>query len=52
MLPDNLIGGQVSRERASGPPAGATSLLTRALQIGPDKDDVEWLHNSEVKRGW
>jgi len=29
--------------------AGATALLTRALQIGLDKDDVEWLHNSEVK---
>jgi hypothetical protein len=27
----------------------ATALLTRALQIGLDKDDVEWLHNSEVK---
>ena len=24
-------------------------LLTRALQIGLEKDDVEWLHNSAVK---
>jgi hypothetical protein len=27
----------------------ATALLTRALQIGLEKDDVEWLHNSAVK---
>lgn len=27
----------------------ATALLTRALQIGLEKDDVEWLHNSSVK---
>lgn len=31
------------------PQAAATALLTRALQIGLDKDDDEWLHNSEVK---
>ena len=34
------------------PPDGqdaATALLTRALQIGLEKDDVEWLHNSTVK---
>ena len=29
--------------------AAATALLTRALQIGLEKDDVEWLHNSAVK---
>jgi len=29
--------------------AGATALLKRALQIGLEKDDVEWLHNSTVK---
>jgi len=29
--------------------AAATAVLTRALQIGLEKDDVEWLHNSEVK---
>ncbi|MGV0737198.1 NYN domain-containing protein [Mycobacterium syngnathidarum] len=29
--------------------AQATALLTRALQIGLEKDDVEWLHNSAVK---
>ncbi|MEV3901706.1 NYN domain-containing protein [Mycobacterium sp. NPDC050551] len=31
------------------PQAGATALLTRALQIGLEKDDVDWLHNSAVK---
>ena len=34
---------------APDPQAAATALLTRALQIGLDKDDDEWLHNSEVK---
>ncbi|KMO82167.1 hypothetical protein BST22_17040 [Mycolicibacterium chubuense] len=27
----------------------ATALLTRALHIGLEKDDVDWLHNSAVK---
>ena len=31
------------------PQAAATGLLQRALQIGLEKDDVEWLHNSAVK---
>ncbi|BBZ10525.1 NYN domain-containing protein [Mycobacterium branderi] len=31
------------------PQAAATSLLTRALRIGMEKDDAEWLHNSVVK---
>jgi len=31
------------------PQAAATALLKRALQIGLEKDDVEWLHNSAVK---
>ncbi|MEB4208075.1 NYN domain-containing protein [Mycobacterium sp. 94-17] len=31
------------------PQPAATALLTRALQIGLDKDDVDWLHNSAVK---
>jgi len=42
-----------TRDRVAAPRAAtlaaATALLTRALQIGLDKDDVEWLHNSEVK---
>lgn len=31
------------------PQAAATGLLTRALRIGMEKDDAEWLHNSVVK---
>lgn len=31
------------------PQAAATALLTRALNIGLEKDDVDWLHNSAVK---
>jgi uncharacterized LabA/DUF88 family protein len=31
------------------PQAVATGLLTRALRIGLEKDDVDWLHNSAVK---
>ncbi|OBK48815.1 NYN domain-containing protein [Mycobacterium sp. 1081908.1] len=36
-------------EEAPDPQAAATALLTRALQIGLEKDDVDWLHNSAVK---
>ena len=31
------------------PQAAATGLLERALRIGQQKDDAEWLHNSAVK---
>jgi hypothetical protein len=31
------------------PQAAATGLLMRALRIGLEKDDVDWLHNSAVK---
>lgn len=31
------------------PQAAATALLKRALQIGLEKEDDEWLHNSAVK---
>jgi hypothetical protein len=31
------------------PQDAATGLLMRALRIGMEKDDVEWLHNSAVK---
>lgn len=31
------------------PQAAATGLLERALRIGQEKDDADWLHNSEVK---
>jgi hypothetical protein len=31
------------------PQLAATALLIRALRIGTEKDDVDWLHNSAVK---
>ncbi|MET0756705.1 MAG: NYN domain-containing protein [Mycobacterium sp.] len=36
-------------EPPADPQAAATDLLQRALRIGLEKDDVEWLHNSAVK---
>ncbi len=34
---------------APDPQMAATGLLERALRIGQEKDDVDWLHNSVVK---
>jgi hypothetical protein len=34
---------------APDPQTAATALLQRALQIGLEKDDADWLHNSVVK---
>jgi hypothetical protein len=34
---------------APDPQTAATGLLERALRIGLEKDDVDWLHNSAVK---
>lgn len=34
---------------APDPQLAATGLLERALRIGQEKDDVDWLHNSVVK---
>ncbi|MGV0802480.1 NYN domain-containing protein, partial [Mycolicibacterium elephantis] len=34
---------------APDPQAAATALLERALRIGHEKDDADWLHNSAVK---
>jgi hypothetical protein len=31
------------------PQKAATDLLTRAMRIGLEKDDADWLHNSVVK---
>ncbi|TXI35868.1 MAG: hypothetical protein E6Q56_13180, partial [Mycobacterium sp.] len=42
-------GRKATEPAAPDPQAAATALLTRALQIGLEKDDAEWLHNSEVK---
>ncbi len=36
-------------QAAPDPQPAATALLTRALRIGTEKDDVDWLHNSAVK---
>lgn len=36
-------------ESEPDPQPAATALLIRALRIGLEKDDVEWLHNSAVK---
>ena len=38
-----------SEQAAPDPQTAATALLTRALQIGLEKDDDEGLHNSAVK---
>jgi hypothetical protein len=45
---------RASRAKADEPPPpdpqkAATDLLTRAMRIGLEKDDVDWLHNSAVK---
>jgi hypothetical protein len=46
---------RASRAKTSDEPAppdpqkAATDLLTRAMRIGLEKDDVDWLHNSAVK---
>ena len=36
-------------EPGADPQAAATGLLERALRMGLEKDDAEWLHNSAVK---
>ncbi len=38
-----------TEEDEPDPQAAATALLSRALQIGLEKEDAEWLHNSAVK---
>lgn len=52
--PQKRRGGRAKAAQAEEPEppdaqAAATALLTRALQIGLEKDDVDWLHNSAVK---
>jgi len=34
---------------AEDPQERATRLLERALRLGQEKDDADWLHSSEVK---
>lgn len=52
--PPKRRGGRTKAAQAEEPEppdaqAAATALLTRAIQIGLEKDDVDWLHNSAVK---
>jgi hypothetical protein len=39
----------LDQEVDEDPQASATLLLQRALRLGHEKDDTEWLHNSAVK---
>jgi len=41
--------GADSEPESPDPQATATALLERALRIGHEKDDADWLHNSAVK---
>ena len=41
--------GKSDEPEPADPQATATALLIRALQIGHEKDDADWLHNSAVK---
>ena len=41
--------GDAEEPPSPDPQKSATDLLTRALRIGLEKDDVDWLHNSAVK---
>jgi uncharacterized LabA/DUF88 family protein len=41
--------GDAEEPPSPDPQQAATDLLTRALQIGLEKDDADWLHNSAVK---
>src|SRR5246127_2930493 len=41
--------GDAEEPQPPDPQAAATGLLIRALRIGLEKDDVDWLHNSAVK---
>ena len=40
---------QSDEEEEEDPQGAATDLLQRALQLGQEKDDADWLHNSAVK---
>ncbi len=50
--PKRRAGAKAADDEEPSPPdpqAAATSLLMRAMRIGLEKDDVDWLHNSVVK---
>jgi uncharacterized LabA/DUF88 family protein len=40
---------EAEEETAEDPQVVATRLLARAMQLGHEKDDTEWLHSSSVK---
>ncbi|NNC11521.1 NYN domain-containing protein [Planctomonas sp. JC2975] len=47
--PDESAETEDAEDAARDPQQEATSLLGRALRIGHEKDDSEWLHSSAVK---
>ncbi|MHA7985799.1 NYN domain-containing protein [Rathayibacter sp. CAU 1779] len=47
--PDEPVETDDSEDAARDPQQEATGLLDRALRIGHEKDDSEWLHSSAVK---
>lgn len=47
--PKKSSGRKKAEPEEPDPQTAATALLTRALQIGLEKDDVDWLHNSALK---
>ena len=48
-IEDAETASQEAAEEREDPQLVATRLLTRALQLGHEKDDSEWLHSSQVK---
>jgi hypothetical protein len=48
-IEDAETASQETAEEREDPQLVATRLLTRALQLGHEKDDSEWLHSSQVK---
>lgn len=47
--PESETDTEAEPEPEPDPQPAATALLIRALRIGLEKDDVDWLHNSAVK---
>jgi len=43
------VNDEADEAEAEDPQQVATSLLERALRLGQEKDDADWLHNSAVK---
>ena len=48
-LPEAEVDVQTDEEDEEDPQGAATDLLQRALRLGQEKDDADWLHNSAVK---